>query len=429
VTSPGLVIAAGVSAFILVSVLTETMRRVAIRHRFVDLPRADRVHVIATPYLGGIAISGGTIVAVAGVAHPGASPALAIVVAGTAMSVVGLIDDLRRLSQTVRLVAECLAATALVVVGVHVNIFAGVPIAGGWVDGIITVVWIVVITNSFNLLDNMDGAAAAIAFSSPPILAVLALASGRQDVATLMVALSAGCAGFLVHNWTPARIFMGDAGSLFLGFVTSSATVLICSAGGFSDTSIATVAGAMLLMTFVPVVDTCTVMLSRKLAGHRWNQGGTDHIAHRLQAIGLSTSHTAILLSATAAVTTLLGILVVGGIVPAGGLLAATVAVGVAIVALAQKVEAGRRHAEQSSTSIMASPSSPGVELRIEPSSSGLVPGQRLAVDSDTAQGKRSSAQASVPVRAFVVSETNGTWVPRSKSPARPRLPRAGTQR
>ena len=260
VTGPGTVIAAGVLAFVLVAVLTGAMRRIAIRFRLVDQPRADRVHIIATPYLGGIAISGGTVAAVAGVAHPGESQTLAIIIAGAAISLLGLIDDLRRLSQAVRLVTECLAAAALVIVGIHIDMFARLPMVGGWIDAFGTVVWIVVITNSFNLLDNMDGAAAAIAFVSPPILAVLALATGRQDVAALLVALSAGCAGFLVHNWTPARIFMGDAGSLFLGFVIASATVLICSTGDSTNTSIAAVAGALLLMTFVPVVDTCTVM-------------------------------------------------------------------------------------------------------------------------------------------------------------------------
>jgi UDP-GlcNAc:undecaprenyl-phosphate GlcNAc-1-phosphate transferase len=382
VTSPGIVVAAGVSAFILVAVLTEVMRRVAIRHRLVDQPRADRAHVIATPYLGGIAISGGTIAAVAGVGHLGASHALAIVVAGTAISVLGLIDDLRRLGQTVRLVAECLAATALVIAGVHVNVFAGVPIGGSVTDGIVTVIWIVVITNSFNLLDNMDGAAAAIAFASPPIIAVLALATGHQDVATLMVALSAGCAGFLVHNWAPARIFMGDAGSLFLGFVISSSTVLICSAGYFPNTSIVAVAGALLLMGFVPVVDTCTVMISRQRAGQRWNHGGKDHIAHRLRTAGLSTSHAAILLSLTAAITTTLGSLVVGGIAPAQELLGATVLIGVMLVALALKVEVERSQAaEQPRTSITSESPYEGSLLR-GASPKGLVPGQRLARDS-----------------------------------------------
>jgi UDP-GlcNAc:undecaprenyl-phosphate GlcNAc-1-phosphate transferase len=330
------VIAAGGVAFILVAVFTEAMRKVAIRYRLVDQPRADRIHVVATPYLGGVAIAGGTLAAAVGVAHPGASQALAIFVAGLAVSILGLVDDLRSVSQTVRLVIESVAAIGLVVAGIHMDLFAGAGMIGGWIDVACTVIWIVVITNSFNLLDNMDGAAASIAFACSPILAVLALAAGQRAVAALLVALSAGCAGFLV-----------DAGSLFIGFVISSATVLICDTGAFSRTSFSAVAAASLLMTFVPVVDTCTVMLSRQRAGCRWNQGGKDHIAHRLQAIRLRTTHTAILLSLTTAVTAVLGASVAIGMLPARPALAVTTAAGVAIVALAQKVEVRRPKATE----------------------------------------------------------------------------------
>ena len=318
------------------------MRKVAIRYNLVDQPRADRIHVAATPYLGGVAIAGGTLAAVLGVAHPGVSQALVICVAGTAVSILGLVDDLRSVSQTIRLIIECVAAIGLVVAGIHMDLFAGGGMIGNWIDAACTVIWIVVITNSFNLLDNMDGAAASIAFASSPILAVLALATDQRAVAALLVALSAGCAGFLVHNWHPAQIFMGDAGSLFIGFVISSATVMICDTGDFSEASFSAVAAASLLMTFVPVVDTCTVMLSRQRAGRRWNQGGKDHLAHRLQAIGLRTTHTVILLSSTTGVTAVLGAFVVIGVLPARAALGATATVGVTMVALAQKVEVRR---------------------------------------------------------------------------------------
>jgi UDP-GlcNAc:undecaprenyl-phosphate GlcNAc-1-phosphate transferase len=336
------VLAAGGVAFILVAVLTEAMRRVAIRYRLVDQPRADRIHVVATPYLGGVAIAGGTLAAAVAVAHPGVSQALAIFVAGAAVSILGLVDDLRTVSPNVRLIIECVAAIGLVAVGVHMDLLVGGGMIAGWINAACTVIWIVVITNSFNLLDNMDGAAASIAFASCPILAVLALATDQRAVAALLIALSAGCAGFLVHNWHPAQIFMGDAGSLFIGFVISSATVMVCDTGGFSRASFSAVAAASLLMTFVPVVDTCTVMLSRQQAGYRWNQGGRDHIAHRLQAIGLRTTHTAILLSLTTAVTAVLGASVLIGMLPAQAALGATVTVGAMMVALAQKVEVRR---------------------------------------------------------------------------------------
>jgi UDP-GlcNAc:undecaprenyl-phosphate GlcNAc-1-phosphate transferase len=183
---------------------------------------------------------------------------------------------------------------------------------------------------------------------------------------------------------------MGDAGSLFLGFVISSSTVLIFSGGYFPNASVAAVAAALLLMGFVPVVDTCTVMISRQRAGQRWNHGGTDHISHRLRAVGLGTSHAALLLSLTAAITTALGSLVVGGIVPAQELLGATVPIGVMVVTLALKVEVRRsRAAEQPSASRTPEPSREGA-LRLGASPNGLVPGQRLARDSAMSYGEES---------------------------------------
>jgi UDP-GlcNAc:undecaprenyl-phosphate/decaprenyl-phosphate GlcNAc-1-phosphate transferase len=333
---------AGGLGFVLVAFLTEVMRRIAIRRRGVVQPPAARGDPIAPPQLGGVAIAAGTVSAAVGAAHLGGSRVLAVLLAGVAVSVLGLIDDLRRLSQGVRLVTEALAATGLACAGVHLNVFAGAGPAGVLADGVFTVTWIVVITNSFNLLDNSDGAAAAIAFAGAPVLAVVALAGGRQHAAALLVALAGGCAGFLVHNWPPAQIFMGDAGSLFLGFVISSAAVLICDTGGSSGTPAVTVAAALLLLTFVPVADTCTVLLSRKRAGCRWNQGGTDHLAHRLRAMGLRTSHAAIVLSSTAAASAALGSLAMTGALPARALLVGTVAAGATIVTLAQRVAVRR---------------------------------------------------------------------------------------
>jgi UDP-GlcNAc:undecaprenyl-phosphate/decaprenyl-phosphate GlcNAc-1-phosphate transferase len=338
----GSAIAAGALAFVLVALLTEVMRRVAIRHRLVDRPRTDRIHASATPFLGGVAIVGGTLGAVAMVAHADRPQTLAITLAAAVVATLGLIDDLRQLSPRFRLITECLVATALVATGVHVNALAGLPVIGRWLDDIGTAAWIVVVTNSFNLLDNMDGVAAAVAFVTSALLATLAFATGRPGLAILLVAVSAACAGFLAHNWTPARIFMGDTGSLFLGFVISASAVLTCGAGSGSGTPATTVACALLLMTFVAVVDTCTVVVSRSRADRTWTQGGADHLSHRMRAVGLGTARIVILLSLAAAVTGTLGLMVITGIVPAQGFLAATVAVGAALVALAQKVEVYR---------------------------------------------------------------------------------------
>ena len=125
----------------------------------------------------------------------------------------GLFDDIRTVRPSMRLLVEASAATAAAAAGAHVQLF------GGPLDYVITVVWIVVITNSFNLLDNMDAAAGSIATVIASALAVTALLEGQRLVGGMAVVVAAACLAFLLYNWHPARIFMGDAGSLFLGFV------------------------------------------------------------------------------------------------------------------------------------------------------------------------------------------------------------------
>lgn len=337
---PGSALAAGALAFVLVALLTEVMRRIAVRHGLLDQPRGDGRHSLATPYLGGLAIAGGTVGAFAVAAPTGSAQILAIIGSGTIVCALGLADDLRPLNPALRVIVECLCASALVAAGIHADLFASAGMLGRWVDDAGTVAWIVVLTNSFNLLDNMDGAAAGIALGTGPFLALLALATGQRELAVLLIAVVAGCAGFLVHNWAPARIFMGDSGSLFLGYVLATSALLTCASG--SDTTrapLTTAACALLLLTFVAVVDTCTVLVSRWRAGRRWTQGGADHIAHRLQIAGLSIPQAALAMSSTAVAMGVLGVIVIGGLAPAADTLAATAAVGLALIALAQRVK------------------------------------------------------------------------------------------
>jgi UDP-GlcNAc:undecaprenyl-phosphate GlcNAc-1-phosphate transferase len=185
------------------------------------------------------------------------------------------------------------------------------PIFGNAVDAAATVLWIVVLTNSFNLLDNMDGAAAAVGSATAAVLAVSAAAAGRPDVAALLFALSAGCMGFLIHNWAPARIFMGDAGSLFLGFVIATTAVAVHT----SRTGAPTLT-AVWLVTFIPTLDTAVVLISRHRAGRPLLTGGTDHVSHRLRRLGLSVPQVGLSLFALAVATSLTAMLVGRGLLP-----------------------------------------------------------------------------------------------------------------
>ncbi len=337
------------AAFVLAVLLTEAMRRIALRYRLMDRPGKGKAHRSPTPYLGGVAIVSSTLAAWAIAAPPSDPQVLTLIMAGTLVAVLGLADDIRPARVSFRLTVEFLAAGAVVATGARVGIVGAVPGIGNWPDIVITVLWIVLMTNSFNLLDNSDGAAGGIAAVTAAALAVLTLAvltfgTGWESIAVFQLAVSASCAGFLVHNWAPARIFMGDAGSLFLGFVTSASAVLVFGVHGGSVPSAAWAVrmSGLLLLTFVAVVDTGTVIVSRCRAGLSLTQGGTDHTSHRLRALGLRTSQAATLLSAVAGISCTFALLVTLGTVPAAGSLAVALAAVIMLVVLAQRVQVSR---------------------------------------------------------------------------------------
>ncbi|WP_113701580.1 glycosyltransferase family 4 protein [Nonomuraea lactucae] len=267
------------------------LKRLAVRWDLTDRPGEKKGHARPTPYLGGLAIVLGTVVPV--MVLPGVFDirVVAIVLAATAIALLGLIDDIRPLPALTRLAAEMVAATCVVLSGVQI------PVTGGWPDGPFTVVWVVVMTNSFNLLDNMDGALGTVATVTGGFLAATAFVSGQATLALLLAALACACLGYLPHNWAPARIFMGDSGSLFIGFTLTSSAVLLVTGKGL-DTALA----GLLLPTFVAGVDTGVVLVSRIRAGRSPMTGGTDHVSHRLRRIGLRTRAVAVVLGGLAAV-------------------------------------------------------------------------------------------------------------------------------
>ncbi|WP_261986493.1 glycosyltransferase family 4 protein [Actinomadura sp. HBU206391] len=290
---------AAVGALVLADVLSGGLRRLALWRGLTDDPGLRKAHARPMPYLGGVAIALGTLIPVA-VLVPHWDVRLGVlVIASAAVAAVGLVDDLRCLSPVPRLVTESLAAMAVVLIGGRIAAF------GNWLDLIVTTLWIVVITNSFNLLDNMDGAAATVATVVAGFLAWAAFLTGQTGLVLFLLALSAGCFGFLIHNWTPARMFMGDAGSLFIGFVISAGAVLIDLPGGPMSRI-----AEMLLVTFVATVDTCLVLLSRRRAGRSLLVGGTDHISHRLRRLGMSIRQVTFTLFAATLVPCLFGVLV-----------------------------------------------------------------------------------------------------------------------
>ncbi|MFJ9809081.1 MraY family glycosyltransferase [Streptomyces sp. NPDC101158] len=308
---------AAVAALLLTTVLVGLMRTWALRLGLVDRPAGRKAHARPTPHLGGVAVAVGT-VAVSPLAWWGDTslgPAVeALLPASGGIAVLGLVDDLRPMSARSRLVVEACAATLVV----HSAGFGLLP-------GAAAVLWIVFVTNAFNLLDNSDGAMGTVGAVTAFGLSICAAAESLYGLALLLCALAAALTGFLVHNWYPARIFLGDCGSLFTGFVLSSATVLV-----HHGHEPLTTAAAVFALSAVVAADSLLVMVSRRRAGRSLLMGGTDHIAHRLRLLGLTTPGAATVLGAASCVGVLVGLLLHRGVVGpsaalwvAGGVLAA----------------------------------------------------------------------------------------------------------
>ncbi len=275
------------------------LRRLALATDFVDHPGQHKSHEAPTPYLGGVAVIGGVLVASLFELRlaPGAA---SLILVAAVLGTIGLVDDDRTVDFRWRVLAEVAAATLAVVIGVRVHITGVTGLDMG-----LTVVWIVGVTNSLNLLDNMDGLAGGVGATAGSAVFFLAIFGRQPGVATLAAALVGACLGFIVYNRPPASIFMGDTGSLFVGFVLAILTIVVTPAvtPPFSF-------AIPLMLLALPVLDTTMVTLSRLRRGRRVSLGGRDHLSHRLVATGMSRARAVGVLVAT---EVLLGTLAVLG--------------------------------------------------------------------------------------------------------------------
>lgn len=262
--------------------LTPIALKVALRSNLLDRPGSYKIQSTPIPYLGGAAIAtafGVAVLLAAVVAQPGARlqdfPLIMMVAIG--LAVMGLFDDIYGLHMFLRFGIEVLAGLTLWFAGVQILLF-DIPV----IDAVLTILWIVGVTNAFNLLDNMDGLSAGTAAIAAGGFFVIAALNGQFLVAGLSVALS-GCAiGFLRHNFHPARIYMGDAGSLFLGFLLSVIAIKLRFQGPVQVTFMVPV-----LVLSVPIFDTVLVTVSRLLHRRSPLSGGRDHTSHRLVMVGI----------------------------------------------------------------------------------------------------------------------------------------------
>ena len=268
--------------------LTVPVRALAIRVGMVDLPGPRKVHLKPIPLLGGLAIYGAVMIAIFS-AFDGSARAqsIGIVTGATLVAVVGFMDDRGWLHHQVKLfVGMPLAAVCLLASGVHTNLFE--TLIGGrpayWLDAALTVVWVVGITASFSILDHMDGLCAGVAAMASAFFAVLAYLHG-QTVVTILAAATLGAAtGFLRWNFKPAKIFMGDGGAMFLGFLMATLALKL----RFEHATALAGWLAPVMILGPTIFDTTLVTISRSRRGLLpFATPGKDHSAHRLANLGL----------------------------------------------------------------------------------------------------------------------------------------------
>ncbi len=240
---------------------------------FLDRPYGYKAHRSPTPYLGGAAVIAATILAAAALGGLGRDLVLLAALAG-GLWAVGTLDDRIALSPRWRVAASVVAASAMWLLGLGWGVF-GV----GVVDLALTILWIVGLVNAFNLMDNLDGATGTVAAVSATGIAVLALFDGNAEIAIFAFALAGACLGFLRFNLAgPARIFLGDGGSMPIGFLVA-ALALRCAAA-HPRSGVAVLAGAMLVG--LAILDTTLVVMSRRRRGVSLVTAGRDHLTHRL---------------------------------------------------------------------------------------------------------------------------------------------------
>ncbi len=291
------------SAFILVLGATPIIRRLANRLGFVDRPDARRIHRMPVPLLGGIAIYAGFILALV-IFGEGwvVSQAIGILVGATLVSFLGIWDDRWGLRPIMKLLGQACATGIIVASGVQVSFLPNQAL-----NLLVTFLWVLGITNALNLLDNMDGLSGGVGALAAAFFLLLAAWNGQYLVASLAAALMGVCIGFLVYNFNPASIFMGDAGSMFLGFVLAVVGIKLRFPG---RPNIITWMIPVVVLG-LPVFDTTLVVFSRLRRGiNPLTNPGRDHASHRLVSLGLSQRQAVVLLYGVCCALGLVGLLI-----------------------------------------------------------------------------------------------------------------------
>ena len=291
-------------------ILIPLIRLLSLRMGKISQPRDDRWHSRPVPTLGGVGIFFSFLASYVIISLFNQSSIeihWGIIIGATLIFILGLIDDLRRISPQAKLVGQILITTIVILFGYSTNFFSPRiqnPVVAQLLNLLFTYVWIVGITNAINLLDNMDGLAGGIALFAACILSFFFWKGNDIGLLIISLALAGSILGFLFYNFPPASIFMGDSGSLFLGFTLA----VLAIARQPQASNVFAVLGVPTLIFLIPILDTAMVTVTRIMSGKSPIQGGMDHTSHRLVAFGLNERQ---------AVIGLYGVAIFAGIVAA----------------------------------------------------------------------------------------------------------------
>jgi UDP-GlcNAc:undecaprenyl-phosphate GlcNAc-1-phosphate transferase len=285
----------GIAGFVLAGFLTWPVRKVAIAIGAMDKPNLERkTQKEPVPYLGGLAIAISVVVLTfAAVTRSDNTQttfplAAALLFPAIFLGLMGLVDDLASLNPLPRLIIQTVMAVIVAAFLIKTET-VGIPLDGTFIDEVTMTIWIIGICNSINFFDNLDGGAAGTVAVSTIGIALIALGEGQELIAALSIVTAGSTIGFLMWNRSPAKIYMGDAGALFLGVVVSVLTIRLNPGIAPQWNSIA----LLPILLAVPILDTCVAVFSRLYRGISPFTGGKDHLSHRLMRKGLNKQDTA----------------------------------------------------------------------------------------------------------------------------------------
>ena len=314
------------TALTLTAFSTPLVRRFSIWIGFVDVPESRKMHKEPMPLMGGVAIFGGAILTLLALfsilpnsLNLSAPQVIGIILASGVVALVGLVDDRRHLPATVKLAGQMVGFLILVYFGIQVRL--QIPF---WLNLSITFLWLAGISNAINFLDNMDGLSAGISGVAASFILLLAIFNEQYLVASVAAAILGACLGFLRYNFHPAKIFMGDAGSLFLGFLLAVLGLQL----RFPDNINAITWMVPVFILGIPILDTTLVVVSRlRRRVNPFTTAGKDHISHRLVELGFNQREAVLILYLFTGIFGMIGLFVANANIAEAYIVAATVVV------------------------------------------------------------------------------------------------------